>query len=153
MKKIIREFDFIKILKLLIGFVYLISSLVVGEEMADGLELKILKLDESVYVTVKNNGIDVKTLDSNLCVNSIGDLSFNMRNDNGVVYKVAVKFNERCVLNRTASLGSKEFIGKEFNLYFLKAIYKLPSERIYMKAILCKKKSNCIESNEVKLYF
>lgn len=153
MKKTIKEFGFIRILKLLISFVCLISSSVVGEEIADGLELKLLKFDESVYVTVRNNGVDVKVLDSNLCLNSLGDLSFNIRNDEGVVYGLAVLFNERCTLTRTIHLGSKEFVGKEFFLYDLKVNYKIPNENVYMKAVLCKRASNCNESNEIKLFF
>ena len=140
-----------KFLKLLISFFYLMSCLVFGKGIDDGLELNLLKLDESVYVTVRNNGVDIKALDSNLCVNGIGDLSFSMRSDHGFLHALAVKLNERCELNRTIYIRAKEFIGKEFFLHDLKINYKLPNEKIHMKAMLCKKQSNCIESNEIIL--
>ncbi|MCH1929933.1 hypothetical protein L9G16_07050 [Shewanella sp. A25] len=110
----------------------------------------------NIYVSMYNySGEDVE-FEYMLCVEPHGGVSFEVEDEQGTIYPMAVYLNSGCDRRKKLKISRYSISGSIIDKGFIQMIYAIPNEKLYLTAFMCEvffTKKNCVSSNKVLIDF
>ncbi|MCI2963366.1 MULTISPECIES: hypothetical protein [Shewanella] len=130
---------------LILFFLHVFSFSVLANEA-----LKFEVNGNNFYITIYNNSEKKVELNYILCFEPLGGISFDIKDENGVIYGINGMFDSGCALNEKISVPRYGIIGQIVDKDLVKMIYDPVPKKLHVTAMFCENyftREKCLTSN------